>query len=369
MSDKELPHALQCMKLLDCNYSESKSYADFKSVMDLICERYSPLNPFEGELFEYLESKTCPDGHTLDDTGMEFIRGGIIATVAAWERFVLNLFDEAFKILVKIGLGEPVSVENLKSLWPGCEDAIKKGKGIKDKYLYQNEDGKEEGEFLLDVYSKYVLECRCIQPIFLGRVPSEKEKIMCIDELFVQLFKIERDNPSLSKLVIKSGFFNYMMPCKEKGQPNYYDLHVKLKQTSDNDPEESTRAIKALNNISRLYYGLRCTLVHGKHKITLEQSLREFPTSLEDFHLPSACIHPDDIARYYIRLYKNIKEYGREAWVNYLTLLYVTRFYKTAAFSLMKAIAKWLCDNYISKTSFEDEIWGYKPRPRQCTQS
>ena len=113
------------------NYSESNSYDDFRSVMANICERYAPLNPCKGELYKHLKSEERPDGFTLNETGMEFIRGGIVATVAAWESYVQDVFMEAFEILIKLGSGKPQSIETLKIQWPGCEAALKKGKKIK----------------------------------------------------------------------------------------------------------------------------------------------------------------------------------------------------------------------------------------------
>ena len=58
---------------------------------------------------------------------MEFIREGIVATVAAWESYVQDLFKEAFEILIQIGSGKPPSIENLKRKWPGCNAALEKG--------------------------------------------------------------------------------------------------------------------------------------------------------------------------------------------------------------------------------------------------
>ena len=163
----------------------------------------------------------------------------------------------------------------------------------------------------------------------------------------MQLFQIGEECPSLSQLLIEIGSFNYKM---RTSKPCYPQCHVKLEQTNASDES----AIIALKNISRLYYGLRCTLVHGKHKRTLEGSLKDFPQSMEDFPLPTTCENMEVIAAHYTRLYTWIKKYGREVWVNYLTLLNTTRFYKTAAYSLMLAVAKGLYD--ISKTDSRDGL-------------
>ena len=334
-------------------YSECFAFANFKSVMDDTWKRYEPLNPQKGYLFEHL--KTDVNGRpVLNGTGIEFIRGGIIATVAAWEGFVLDLFKEAFEILIKVGSGKSVSIENLKEIWPGCDAAITNGKKQRQKQLPSGDDD-------LTLHSRKVLEYCSIQPIFIGRALESKEKFMHIDEMFVKLFQAERTWPSLSQLVIEVGRFNYSIPYTGNWKK---DPKVILQETSTSTPNYEY-ALKALNNISRLYYGLRCILVHSNYQKTLEGSLSNFPKSVDSFPLPTACKRKEDIAKHYTRLYCWIEGHNREIWVNYQTLLTITRFYKTAAYCLMLAVAKFLYDNYFAKadnlTKDEKMIWGYDP--------
>ena len=205
---------------------------------------------------------------------------------------------------------------------------------------------------LLDIHSRNVLERKTLLPIFIGRVPSEKVNgPMSIDVLFEQLFQKSVECPSIciSQCLIEINTFSYIIRTGKSREDNY---KVVLKQTTDVSDKSP---VEALKNISRLYYGLRCTLTHGKHKKTLEGCLKDFPESEEDFPLPDTCESKSDIVKYYIRLFRWTKKYGREIWVNYLTLLNITRFYKTAAFSLMLALAKWLY------TILEINIWGYNP--------
>ena len=330
----------QCAE--DNAYSECVSYANFMSVLDDTWKRYQPLNPHDakkGYLFKHLKTEDIKGRPILNESGTEFIRGGIVATVAAWESFVVDLFTEAFEILIKVGSGKPASIENLKKIWPGFKRLIEKER--KNKKQSQLE-GKSEEEYLFSHLSK-MLDSKSIVPIFIATAPEAKGRFMSIDTLFVQLFLMSDDEkwPSLSQLVTELRSFNYVMRCTRSCMA---EVEVKLFQDQSNASDES--ALKALYNISRLYYGLRCTLVHGKNKKTLEKSLNNFPESVYDFPLPTTCSHKEDIARYYIRVYEWIKKYGREVWVNYLDLLYITRFYKTAAFSLKLAVAKFLYDKF-----------------------
>ena len=290
----------------------STSYTKFQTEMDKIGERFTPLNPKDGYLYEQLRKKD-DDLIILNEAGMEFIRGGIIATVAAWEGFVLDLFKEAFEILVKVGSGQPASIEKLKGIWPGCDAAIENGKKGKQPVAVPYDD--------LTRHSKKVLEHCSFQPIFIGRPlkTNLKEEFMHIDRKFVELFQADRT--SLSQLVIQVGTFNYSMPYTG----NWKDPRVILHERDTSNPNYEY-ALKALNNISRLYYGLRCILGHSHYQKTLEGSLRDFPKSEDTFHLPTACKRKEEIAKYYTRLYCWIEEHNREVWVNYQTLLIIKRF-------------------------------------------
>lgn len=325
------------------------SFYEFMQMMENICKRYATLNPLEGDLFKHLKSSERPDGYTLNDTGMEFIRGGIVATVVAWEKYVQDVFKEAFDIIIQVSSNKQ---ENIENLWHKCDvkAAIEKGR----KRLKNRED-QEDWKKCLEAHSKNVLECRTVLPIFLGREP-EKNEPMTIDTLFMQLFQVERGSNCISQLLIEIGAFNYTIRLNPKDRVS---IDLRLNDATGNELES---AIKALNNISRLYYGLRCTLVHGNNKKTLDGSLKDFPVDEENFSLPTTCKDSTTIAKHYIRLYMWIKKYGREVWVNYLTLLNITRFYKAAAHSLMLTLAKFLYDCSTTDSREGILIWKFDPK-------
>ena len=361
----------------DDDYSDCNSYIGFKDMMDDLCGKYTSLNPKDGKLFALLRKPDRPD---LDETGMEFIRGGIVAVVSAWESYVQDLFKEAFDILIKIGSGQQPSLENLSKIWPGCrpiiEELLKKkakrtsAEAVAYEILSRSEDEGTEKVWieLLHKHCESVLERKTLLPVFSR---SNEHGKLTIDELFKQLFKSNKKAEKgtekeimLSEMLIGIGGFNYSVRIQPT--PHIY-TSVNLEQVDASDKS----AIAALCNISRLYYGLRCTLVHGKHEKTLEGALRGFPESVSEFPLPLT-IQPkrsSEIKEYYIRLYEWTRDYGRTVWVNYLTFLNITRFYKAAAYFLMLAVAKWLCETLNARDGVNVKIWRFNPdRQREVSQ-
>ena len=125
-----------------------------------------------------------------------------------------------------------------------------------------------------------------------------------------------------------------------------------------NADKSSLDALHALHNISRLYYGLRCALVHGNPDITIRGVLKTFPDTVDHFPLPDG--HSEDVKSYYTRLYLWTKENGRYTWLHYRDFVNITRLYKIAAKCLKVAVAKRLCQ--ITKDKVQ--IWDFVPAPQ-----
>ena len=355
--DKEEPNSMDqtAEEICGDDFSKCKSFDIFTSLMGDLCSKYTHLNPKTGKLFEHLKAEDV-DKFTLDETGMNFIRGGIVDVVSVWESYVQDLFKEAFDILIKIGSGQQPSLESLSKMWPGCRPVIhellkEKAKTSAGYELLLSADKGTEKVWiqLLHTHCEKMLEHTTILPIFSN---SDQRSKSSIDERFKQLFKTKKE---ISKLLIGIGGFQYAVRIPR----NTHEFTTVNLEPTDASYES---AVEALCNISRLYYGLRCTFAHGKHEKTLQGALKDFPESIDDFPLPRApTMKTNDIKDYYIRLYMWIKKYGKTAWVNYLSFLNITRFYKTAAFFLMLAVAKWLCDTSRDNIGEAVLIWGFNP--------
>ena len=346
--------------------SECVAYNDFRDLLVQIRSQYTHLNPGDGKLFKHVSRTSNPFDKELDDTGMEFVRGGIVAIMSAWESYVHDLFEEAFAVVTDVSSRyrcDESSLARLQDRWPACrtiiENEIKQQAAQKCKdhvevltYELLQEGDQQSGsrkktwKIMMDAHCDRVLHGKTLLPIFSCRGIG-RENTMSMDELFRQLFKVERQEKSLSDILIEIGVFSFeiMMPGTRR-------VSLKPAQSSDRS------AVEALCNISRLYYGLRCAFVHGKHRKTLEGALKDFPDNPDSFPLPT---QNDEIKTYYVNLYKRIKEHGRKADVSYLTFINLSRFYGTAAYALMLAIAKWFYDLQPDDGQ-QVRIWGYNPR-------
>ena len=432
------------------DYSRSEAYEDFRELIDDIRSKYTHLNPKDGRLFQHVRRNLSD--LTFDETGQEFIRGGIVAIMAAWESYVHDLFKEAFNILLKVGSGENRSLEQLHQFWPNCrtiiQDEIKRRASAKgdrvevvayDLLCAAEKSPEKIWVQLLRTHCENVLEKKTLLPIFSSQ--TSDEWAMPIDELFRQLFKIGRKKSeisrlSISKILIEVGGFKYGIKVPAVGGAINCDVHLMCSQalvteTSDHsqviatgtstspqaiatgtstspqaiatgtstspqaiatgtstspqaiatgtstspqaiatetsdrsqaigsEKSDNSQAIEALCNISRLYYGLRCALVHGKHKKTLRGALKDFPNDIAGFSMPSK--NDERVKEYYVKLYKRVAEYGRTAWVSYLDFVNLTRFYSSAAYFLMLSVARWFHNTDEFKCKVPMAIWSYDP--------
>jgi len=88
-----------------------RAYDSFHKLHGQIRSRYSCLSP-EETLEVEAKSRT------------EFIRGGIVAMMAAWESYVHDLLNEAFDDFVDVCSGETKSLKDLETRWLACSDFI-----------------------------------------------------------------------------------------------------------------------------------------------------------------------------------------------------------------------------------------------------
>ena len=118
---------------------------------------------------------------------------------------------------------------------------------------------------------------------------------------------------------------------------------------STGEAQVEIRDEKTLNDILRLYYGLRCVFAHGQHDKTFKRggSLDKFPEDLKITKEANTKL---------VQLYERVRDHGREAHVNYFILVNMNRFIFRIARLLFLAIAEWFYEK------FEIVIWGYDPK-------
>jgi hypothetical protein len=318
-----------------------KAYSAFYEVLVSIREKYKELNPKTG-----LVCGTDKDGPLASSNGppsetvMEFLRGGIISTMAAWEAYVHDLLEEAFERVLELGQGD---LSLLKEKWHRCETVIQDAfdKRVAGEYgdkklpagkvAFELMKKPAPWEDLLKDERDHGL--RQLQPVFGG--PNG------IDNIFERMFirkekkagKEDEKEKSISQRVVNFGGVNYRF------------RHAPI---PDGEVQVEIRDIKTLNHILRLYYGVRCVFAHGQRERTINEGgvLQKFPDAL---------IVTKEASVKLIDLYKRIKEHGRRAHVNYFILVNMNRFILNVARLLFKAIAQWFFE------SFHISMWGYRP--------
>lgn len=326
------------------DYSKCNAFTRFRDMLKGIEKKYNHFNPKGGQLFPLVQNRESHDNE-LDEFGLEFIRGGVVAVMVAWEAYVHDLFEEAFNVVTEICMGESESLIHLRQQWPvsrtiiqneidrqyGQRDKMKMGVETYKLLEEAERTGKKAWRRMLDDHSERVLR-ETLRPIF--DVNGQRS----IDQMFRDLFELKKRGGgadfSLSETLISIGGFKF----------NVGEHNVILKPAADK------AAVQALCNISRLYYGIRCAFVHGRR--IQGGVLEDIP---EDFPMPEQ--NHRDVIRNYRDLLERIKTHGRDAHMSFRDFLKISKFFGYAAYFLMLAIAKWF---YESDIRARRAIWGYR---------
>lgn len=332
------------------DYSKCEAFTRFRDMLMNIERKYNHFNPNGGLLFRFVKNRESHKNE-LDEFGLEFIRGGVVAVMVAWEAYVHDLFEEAFNVVTEICMGESESLIHLQQQWPACrtiiqneidrqygQDKTKVGVGAYELLEEAEKTGKEAWRRMLDDHSERVLREKTLRPIF--DVTNGQNSI---DQMFRDLFELKSKRGggadfSLSETLISIGGFKF----------NVGEHNVILKPAADK------AAVQALCNISRLYYGIRCAFVHGR--CIKGGVLEDIP---EDFPMPEQ--NHEGVSKNYRDLLERIKTHSRDAHMSFRDFLKISKFFGYAAYFLMLAIAKWF---YESDIKAKRAIWGYRLKPQ-----
>ena len=352
-----------------------KAYGRFKETLDNMRECFEVLNPEKGKVcgpMGPLASNNSDKSLDLHPYAMEFVRGGIVKVVALWEGYVKELMREAFTAAFVEGTK---SLQELKAVWPECETAVQDA-------LRKRADKPKSGEKLLlkaafdtlleedgwrGLIKDHLDTClgKLKTPIFDIPMPKEeekekekgkekekekekKEKVEGIDATFKSLFVSKACKKSISEMMIEQNFSF----CCRTGPHDTDTNTVTFKRTEE------------LWNVTRLYFGIRCVFAHGDPKPTLNHALAKFP---ED---PCELFSEENryAADHLLSLYRRVLKYNSaKVTVSYLTWVNMTRFFRTAAEKLFRAVAAYIYDSFNyppalpggEKTKLK--LWGHNP--------
>ena len=290
------------------NFPNSKALIGLESFLDDLHKKYLVLSPQSGSVANCLNYLTKPG--VEHPSLKEFIHGGVISTMCAWEAYIKNVLEEAFDIMIAECLGSeqgcsfPGNLYKMKKKWPYCQQAAHQ------KIKPACKSWKD--------YRKHIL--KDMRPLLL----KHKE----IDFLFNELFYPGEDK---AQRILSSSIAGHRLtyPYRTKD-----DEEVMLQI---NNPQ-------LLHDILRLYYGVRCTFAHGCNERTVNKGscLYKFPNSPDE--LPLATVGKEhagrakEVAQELFCIYMGIRDHGRNVDVDYRTLVNLNAFILCTSRSMTLAI-------------------------------
>lgn len=370
-------------------WGRCKAFDGFKELLEELRSCYSRLNPKDG-LCSRMGALDYPRGR---DVAKEFIRGGIIRVMAAWEAYVQDVLKEAFDTVVEI-CGNDVlkevfgavemcandtegsnSTDESLTRWPECHAVLHKAI---ERRVRKHPGCTEENLQQLFHHKATPMRIASLQQFLSKKSDSEKESILQVEvaldlamnkdhlkelvdehrdhmlrQLLTPLFDgdggIDNAFRRLFGIVTNSKQDKFALSSKVVAMGNI--THTFTFTGGRQLELEITRGdVMALNHVMRLYYGARCAFAHGDHRRTMAEVLQNFPKKACDLHVGDL-----KIAETLFELYQGIDKEGRRAKVEHLTLVNLCRFVSCAVHRLCLAIAHWVYDR------FHICIWTYDP--------
>lgn len=109
-----------------------------------------------------------------------------------------------------------------------------------------------------------------------------------------------------------------------------------------------------LNDIIRIYYGARCVFVHGQKERNFGENaaLDQNHFTMNHFYEMKRTMDLE-IIELFRGFYSRLREFGRNANINYFTIVNLQRFVMVVALNLFRAVAK------LVYNKFQIKIWGH----------
>ena len=230
-----------------------------------------------------------------------FLRGAFVTVMAMWEGYVQDLLEESGIIVfdpdAQIGIN-------------GKNEIIKRSDEYYSSIVVT---GPEASKKPHELFKAHILKkATGIMPVFSGN--------RGIDEQFKKIFNFTGNLSD--KIVVVHDF---VVPGSKK-----------VTLTVDRG--------EGINDIIRLYYGVRCAFAHGHSEKTFKEggALHGYPIEADLFKI----VNSEHIEKKLRQLYDNVKDYGSKAWVHYDHLVNLQRFVIALAFQLFKAVSCFILEKY-----------------------
>ena len=273
-----------------------------------------------------------------------YLRGAFIAVMAMWEGYVKDLLEESGRIVF-----DSVSALDHKEK----KEIIARSA----KYRFKATDQKEMTEKTVALVYDIVVDLASPEasstPIrefkadilrqTTGRtIPSvffRSKDTTCngIDDAFQKLFNFA-GTYTISARIAEQNIVHEFIVKEPKTDA------TTAAKTAAKTPELKLDTPEGINDIIRLYYGVRCALAHGRNEKTFEKggALYDYPSKEDLLNI----VKSKDIEERLRKLYNNVKDYGSEAWLHYFGLINLHRFVTQLAFQLFKAVSWFIWEKF-----------------------
>ena len=274
-----------------CRLKESSAYNELRKQLERQCEKYRDLD----------KSGNIGRGHYKEEHGKwvpeenigEYLRGGVVSTMAVFEAFMSGIIIEAFNVIISKckckGSGEECSstmkddelelrdVKNISLLRHAFQKVVERGKKEEEKKSKKNQKNKTETEEKPPAGKSAAKAAE----LFFGDPPSElidfilEHRNWCIKKMtnpllhtFDETFELMFNEKNFS---IAEKIFSVTAKCKpiEYHYPLDECTHTVIKISEE----------KSVCAILRLWYGIRCISAHGMATQTFSKdgALYKFP--------------------------------------------------------------------------------------------
>jgi hypothetical protein len=322
------------------------AFSEFQAILHDIRTHYSHLNPNKGAGSRLIEEKYGPSTPRGNQAIQEYIKGGFITIMASWEAFTHDVMEEALLLLDGSGEGK-LSV--LKKQWPHCRTLIQGA--FKDK----TEDTKKPAEVIAFKCMEEVDSWRSLLEHKCKEFLSKMQPYFCEDggpgigTTFIDLFSpreaTSRDGQFfLSKAMASHAhdrvtYEHFYKPSSQQdSSPQQPDGDSKVEVSLAGDPA-------TLRAILRLYYGVRCVLVHGKSDKTFKAGGALYNFDADELNVPN------EAKEQLKKLFTRVKSDGSGAQIDYYTLVNARNFLKEMAWLMVLAI------NECFSNEFKVDLW------------
>ena len=315
-----------------------KSYDDFKQLLQDVRLKNRALNPQWGLICGPQGPYRQENPGKVKEVPLEFMRGGLVRIMAAWEAYVQDLLGEAFDVVVS-----QIAEARTAPLFSGCSlQLLKKVVGYRIDPSGETKVGKVKA-------NATDLAVDLIEKPYTWKALFQEHKQRALDQFTTPTFYGKHGINAAFKALF--GIDDDLSASVIQGEVKYSFLG------KNGNSELTVADSTVLNDIIRLYYGARCVFVHGQkgRNFSEHAALDQNHFTMNHFYEMKSTMDMEIIENFR-GFYDRLREFGRNANINYVTIVNLQRFVMAVALHLFRAVAR------LVYAKFKITIWGHSDR-------